>query len=71
MRQMRMRWSVNRRKNMYKICWKSKITGATGCGEPVFTTEKSAQDTADDFNRQYPYLEYWVEYVEVNQEITT
>ena len=34
---------------MYKICWKSKFTGKTGCGEPVFTTEKSAQDTADDF----------------------
>ena len=54
---------------MYKICWKSKFTGKTGCGEPVFTTEKSAQDTADDFNRDYPHLEHWVEYVEV-QEMT-
>ena len=55
---------------MYKICWKSKFTGKTGCGEPVFTTEKSAQDTADDFNRQYPYLEHWVEYVEVQDKPT-
>ena len=25
---------------MYKICWRAKETGATGCGEPVFTTKK-------------------------------
>ena len=55
---------------MYKICWKSKITGATGCGEPVFTTEKSAQDTADYFNKDYPYLEHWVEYVGVQEKAT-
>jgi len=24
-----------------------------------------AQKNADDLNRKYPYLEYWVEYVEV------
>ena len=53
---------------MYKICWKSKVTGATGRGEPVFTTKKSAQDTADDFNENYPYLEHWVEYVEVQEQ---
>ena len=56
---------------MYKICWRAKETGATGCGEPIFITKEMAQKNADDFNRQYPYLEYWVEYVEVNQEKPT
>lgn len=55
---------------MYKICWRAKETGATGCSEPIFRTKEMAQKTADDLNRQYPYLEYWVEYVEA-QEITT
>ena len=62
---------LDRRNNMYKICWRAKETGATGCGEPIFITKEMAQKNADDFNRQYPYLEYWVEYVEVNQEKTT
>ena len=50
---------------MYKICWRAKETGATECGEPIFRTKEMAQKNADDLNRQYPYLEHWVEYVEV------
>ena len=39
-------------------------------GNLCLQLKKSAQDTANDFNRDYPYLEHWVEYVEA-QEITT
>ena len=56
---------------MYKICWRSMLTSATGCGDPVFANKKLAQDIADNFNINYPYFEHWVEYVEVNQEKTT
>ena len=55
---------------MYKMCCRYKFTGVTGCGEPVFTTEKSAQDTVDDFNKDYPHLEHWVEYVEAQEKPT-
>ncbi len=50
----------------YRICWKSKQTGSTGQGEPVFSSREIAQTTADEFNKEYPDLEHWVE--EVNDE---
>ena len=50
---------------MYKICWRSMLTSASGCGDPVFANKKLAQDIADNFNINYPYFEHWVEYVEV------
>jgi len=29
---------------MYKICWRSKFTGAVGCSEPIFQTKEKAQE---------------------------
>ena len=50
---------------MYKICWSSKLTGVTDCGNPIFEIKEDAQEVADSMNKMEPNIEHWVEYVDV------
>ncbi len=50
---------------MYKICWRSKFTGAVGCSEPIFQTKEKAQEIVDIMNKERTYIEHWVEYVDI------
>jgi hypothetical protein len=47
----------------YKICWKSKITGYTGEGEPVLD-EAEANQIVEDLNKEWTDLEHWAVGVE-------
>ena len=44
---------------LYRVVWKSKLTGLTGCGEPV--SQGTAQALADRGNEQLPDIQHWIE----------
>lgn len=45
---------------MYRISWKSRITGCTGNGEYMFTHD-DAKEYINSLNEKYPYIEHWIE----------
>ncbi len=45
---------------MFRIIWTSRITGATGQGEVIFTEEK-ALDIAKSSNEDYPEIHHTIE----------
>jgi hypothetical protein len=45
---------------MYRICWKSLLTGLTGNGEYMFNHDY-AKEYIDILNKKYPYIEHWIE----------
>jgi hypothetical protein len=49
----------------YRIAWRSRITGATGHGEPVFRTLKMVDEIVKQLNRERPELSHWWELVVV------
>lgn len=52
----------------YRINWIARRTGATGHGQPVFSTRAEAKETADSLNQKDKDIRvfYWVEAVEVD-----
>lgn len=45
---------------MYRICWKSLITGFVGNGEYIFS-HNDAKQMIDTLNEKYPYIKHWIE----------
>ena len=45
---------------MYRISWKSLITGFIGNGEYIFSHD-DAKEYIDILNKKYPYIEHWIE----------
>jgi len=45
---------------MYRICWKSLITGTTGNGEYILTCN-DAEEWINTLTKMYPYIEHWIE----------
>jgi hypothetical protein len=45
---------------MYRICWKSQLTGFIGNGEYMFTHD-DAKECIDILNKKYPYIKHWIE----------
>ena len=44
----------------YRIAWKSKLTGHSGCGEPIFSLVE-AEMFCDVYNKIVPNTSNWVE----------
>ena len=45
---------------MYRISWKSKVTGCTGNGNYMFTLE-GVTEYIKMLNKEYPELDHWME----------
>jgi len=45
---------------MFKIAWTSKITGAPGWGEAIYTEEEAVR-WRDWANKKYPDISHWIE----------
>ena len=45
--------------SMYRVMWRSKITGFCGRGEPM--SKENAQVWADWGNENHPDIEHWIE----------
>lgn len=53
---------------LYRVYWKSTLTGATGNGLPE--TKAAAEAAANHFNLNYPYIEHWIEPVNADKNFT-
>jgi len=49
---------------MYRIAWRSKITGFTGHGEYTLSF-KDGQNLIRELDEEYDYMEHWLE--EINE----
>lgn len=50
---------------MYRIAWRSKITGFTGHGEYILSF-KNGTDIIKELDEEYDYMEHWLEPMKVN-----
>jgi hypothetical protein len=46
---------------LYRVCWRSKLTGATGCDEP--TAERAVLEAYLAVEMGNPDFEFWIETV--------
>jgi hypothetical protein len=52
----------------YRIAWRAKETDATGHGEPIFKFRETAEYTAEQLNKESPFVYHWVEYVAAERD---
>ena len=45
----------------FRICWKNRITGATGMGVKIKWTEKQIVKHIRELNEEFPDIEHWFE----------
>jgi len=50
----------------YRLCWRTKVTGKFGQGEPIFDDRNVAEEQARRYNRQ-ELITFWVEPAEVDK----
>jgi len=50
----------------YRLCWRTKVTGKFGQGEPIFNDRNVAEEQARRYNRQ-ELVTFWVEPAEVDK----
>ena len=53
---------------MFRINWRSKITGYESHGEPQYTQEE-AEEICKQENRMFPEIDHWAEEIETNSKI--
>jgi len=53
----------------YRVCWKSKITTASGRGEPL--PKETAEAWVKDLTPLYPALTHWIEPVDTKENDET
>lgn len=52
----------------YRIAWKHKqFDFVEGCGKAIFTDKKSAEAEAEKANRDFPFINHWVESVNIKE----
>jgi len=53
----------------YRINWRSQITGNEGHGEPLFDSCEAAEAVVKTLEDRIPFLNHWIEAVEVEDEM--
>lgn len=48
-----------KKKNLFQVHWRSKLTGFKGCGQPI--NESAAYANASYANKEHPDILHWVE----------